>query len=116
MKKSRFKPWTQPEFAQLIVTTDKKKLCLGKVLQFFRQTRLDKCVSRGKKLPNWRTLPYLGRGGGLVVSVLAFYSDDLSSIPAGYLNFLYKKTKINEKEAHLYSPEGLEAPEALEAP
>ena len=42
----------------------------------------------------------LGRGGGLVVSVPAFYSDDPSSNPAGYLiNFLYEKTKINEKEA-----------------
>ena len=41
-----------------------------------------------------------GRGGGLVVSVPAFYSDDPSSNPAGYLlNFLYEKTKINEKEA-----------------
>ena len=27
----------------------------------------------------------MGRGGGLVVSVLAFYSDDPSLIPAGYL-------------------------------
>ena len=35
-----------------------------------------------------------------MVSVPAFYSDDPSSIPAGYLiNFLYEKTKINEKEA-----------------
>ena len=35
-----------------------------------------------------------------MVSVPAFYSDDPSSNPAGYLiNFLYKKTKINEKEA-----------------
>ena len=39
----------------------------------------------------------MGRGGGLVVSVLAFHSDDLSSNPAGYLNFLYEKTKINKK-------------------
>ena len=37
--------------------------------------------------------------GGLVVKVLAFYSDDLSWNPAGYLNFLHEKTKINEKEA-----------------
>ena len=51
-----------------------------------------------------------------MVSLLDFYSDDLSSNPASYLNFLYKKTEINEKEAHLYSPEGLEALEALEAP
>ena len=42
---------------------------------------------------------YKGRGGGLVVSVLAFYSDYPSSNPAGYLNFMYEKTKINEKEA-----------------
>ena len=41
-----------------------------------------------------------GCGGGLVVSVPAFYSDDPSLNPAGYLiNFLYEKTKINEKEA-----------------
>ena len=39
-----------------------------------------------------------GRGGGLVVSVLAFYSNDLSSIPALATN-LYRKTKITEKEA-----------------
>ena len=36
----------------------------------------------------------LGCGGGLVVSVLAFNSDDPSSNPAGYLNFLYEMTKI----------------------
>ena len=36
---------------------------------------------------------------GLVVSILAFYSDNPSSNPAGYLNFLYKKTKINENKA-----------------
>ena len=34
-----------------------------------------------------------------MVSILAFYSDDPSSIPAGCLKFLYEKTKINEKEA-----------------
>ena len=46
----------------------------------------------------------MGRGGSLEVSVLAFYSNDLSSIPAGYL-ICSKKTKINEKNrpglAHL---------------
>ena len=43
-----------------------------------------------------------GRGGGLVVSVPAFYSDDPSSNPVGYLiNFLYEMTKINEKEARV---------------
>ena len=42
----------------------------------------------------------MGHGGGLVVSVPAFYSDDPSSNPAGYLiNFLYEKMKINKKEA-----------------
>ena len=40
-----------------------------------------------------------GRGGCPRVSALAFYSDYPSSIPAGYLNFLYEKMKINEKEA-----------------
>ena len=34
-----------------------------------------------------------------MVSVLTFYSDDPSSNLARYLNFLCKKTKINEKEA-----------------
>ena len=35
-----------------------------------------------------------------MVSIPAFYSDNPSSNPAGYLiNFLYEKTKINEKEA-----------------
>ena len=40
-------------------------------------------------------------GGGLVVSVLAFYSDDRSSNPAGYLNFLHEKMKISKKEARV---------------
>ena len=40
-----------------------------------------------------------GRGGGLVVSDLAFFSNNQSSNPACNLNFLYEKTKINEKEA-----------------
>ena len=34
-----------------------------------------------------------------MVSVLAFYSNNPSSNPAGYFNFLYEKTKINKKEA-----------------
>ena len=34
-----------------------------------------------------------------MVSVLAFYSDNLSSNPAGFFNILYEKTKISEKEA-----------------
>ena len=41
----------------------------------------------------------MGRGGGLAVSIRAFYSYNPSSNPAGYLNFLYKKTIINQKEA-----------------
>ena len=32
-----------------------------------------------------------------MVSVLAFYSDDLSSSPGGYLNFLYEKTQMKQK-------------------
>ena len=43
-----------------------------------------------------------GRGSGLVVSVLAFYSDDPSSNPADY--YLYEKTKINKKEAGVGPP------------
>ena len=39
-----------------------------------------------------------GGGGGLVVSVLTFYSDNPSSIPADNFN-LFEKMKINEKEA-----------------
>ena len=46
----------------------------------------------------------MGRGGGLVVSLLTFYSDNPSSNPAGYLNFLYEKTKIIEKEAGVGPP------------
>ena len=46
-----------------------------------------------------KDLQYQGRGGGLVVSVLAFYSDNPSSNPASYLIFLYEKTKINKKVA-----------------
>ena len=44
-----------------------------------------------------------GRGGGQVVSELAFYSDNPSSNPAEVYNFsvklLLKRTKINKKEA-----------------
>ena len=35
------------------------------------------------------------RPGSQVVGILAFYSNDPSSNPAGYLNFLYEKAKIN---------------------
>jgi len=45
----------------------------------------------------------LGRGGGVVVSISAFYSGDLNLMPAECLTiFLYlnrKKAIINEKEA-----------------
>ena len=45
----------------------------------------------------------MGCGGGQVVSVLAFYSDDPSSNPAEVYNFsvklLLKRMKINGKEA-----------------
>ena len=47
--------------------------------------------------------PFRDRGGGLVVSVLAFYSDDPSLNPTEVYNFsvklLLKRTKINTKEA-----------------
>ena len=47
----------------------------------------------------------MGRGGGQVVSVLAFYSDDPSSNPAEVYNFsvklLLKRTKINKKRPGL---------------
>ena len=45
----------------------------------------------------------LGRDGGLVVSMLAFYSNDPSSIPAEVYNFFCKivveKNKNKQKEA-----------------
>ena len=44
---------------------------------------------------------FVGWGGGLLVSVLALYSEDPSSYPAGYLNFLNEKTKINEKDSEI---------------
>ena len=44
---------------------------------------------------------YKGRGGGQVVSVLPFYSDNPSSNPTDVYNFsvklLLKRTKINKK-------------------
>ena len=47
----------------------------------------------------------MGRGGGLVVSVLAFYSDDPSSTPADHLNnFPHEKTKLNKKEIGVGPP------------
>ena len=50
--------------------------------------------SKYPKFPNY----LMGRGGGLVVSILAFYSDNPSLNPASILIFLYKKTK---KEARV---------------
>ena len=41
-----------------------------------------------------------GRGGGLVVSVLAVYSGNPRSNPAGYLN-VYMQRQKNEKEARV---------------
>ena len=46
----------------------------------------------GESIISW------GSGGGVVVSVLAFYSNNPSSIPALGAYFV-RKTKINEKEA-----------------
>ena len=40
-----------------------------------------------------------GHGGGLVVSLFAFYSGDLSSNPADGYDFLHEKTKIKKQEA-----------------
>ena len=61
----------------------------------------------------------LGRGGGQVVSVLAFYSDDPSSNHAEVynfpVNFLLKRTKINKKRpglAHFYK----KTPDAIYIP
>ena len=46
----------------------------------------------------------VARGGGLEVSGHTFYTNNPSSNPAGHLNFLYEKTKINEKEAGVAPP------------
>ena len=50
----------------------------------------------------------MGRGGGQVVSVLAFYSDDTSSNPAEVYSFsvilCLKRTKINKNEAGVGPP------------
>ena len=48
---------------------------------------------------NERVIVTLGRGGGLVVTVLAFLSDNPNFESFWLLNFSYKKTKISEKEA-----------------
>ena len=47
---------------------------------------------------------HLGRGGGLVVSNHAFYSNVPSSNPVGYLYFLYKKTKFLQKRDRGWPP------------
>ena len=36
-----------------------------------------------------------------MVSIFPFDSDDPSSNPSGFLNFLHEKTKISEKEARV---------------
>ena len=41
-------------------------------------------------------------GGGLMVSVLAFYSNDLSLNPAGYLNFSARKEVNKLRRGHLF--------------
>ena len=46
----------------------------------------------------------VARGGGLEVSGLTFYTNNPSSNPAGLLNFLYEKTKINGKDAGVGPP------------
>ena len=50
-----------------------------------------------------KVLRFMGRGGGLVVSVLAFYSDDTSSIPALATLIVQKEKKMKKRSglAHL---------------
>ena len=38
----------------------------------------------------WESFEFYGRGGGLMVSVLAFYSDDTSSNPSEVFHFAVK--------------------------
>ena len=51
----------------------------------------------GSRMAPRQSQHLVGCGGGLLVSILAFNSDDPSSNPAGYLNFLNEKTKINKE-------------------
>ena len=60
---------------------------------YSRQTRVRIPVTEKfflSKMKRDRTRQNKGCGGGLVVSVLAFYSDDPSSIPAEIYNFFCK--------------------------
>ena len=72
------------------------------ILFIYITTKLSENDPRNESLYN--IFP-MGCGGGLVVSVLAFYSDDPSSIPAEVYNFsvklLLKRTKINKKRPGL---------------
>ena len=80
-------------------------LCLTSALIFRLSDRGGRVICKTSYVHMFRVIPirietrlkevFVGRGGGLVVSVLALYSDDPSSIPADYLNVLYEKTKIN---------------------
>ena len=45
------------------------------------------------KITAYYLYPFLGRGGGLVVSALAYCSEDPRSNPAGYLIFTVRKDK-----------------------
>ena len=73
-------------------------------LQFGERLKINE-----KEIQNfqWMLSVILGRGGGQVVSVLAFYSDEHSSIPAevhSLLCKLFEKNENKEKEygiAHL---------------
>ena len=53
--------------------------------------------------PNEKVQIYWGRGGGQVVSVLTFYSDDLSSNPADAysfsVKFVFETNENKQKEA-----------------
>ena len=89
-----------------MIDTERKTtslLCFAKFLHVVAE-KSEKGSAMGRWLPQLslaKKLLLLGRGGGLVVSVIAFHSSDPSSNPAGYLNPMYKKTKIDKKEARV---------------
>ena len=54
---------------------------------------------RDRRFTKANIRPFLGRGGGKVVSVLAFYSDNPNSNPKEAKKICLKRTKIRKKEA-----------------
>ena len=71
------------------------KAALGRISNSSKVKLIDWNSSKMKilKKNSSKTSPNLASGGGLVVSLLAFYSVDLSSNPAGYLSCMKRLIK-----------------------